>query len=191
MSDSPCKSIDERLVAYSDGQLSAEDAGRVEAHLAQCPDCREELRALEHSLEIARSVWNESAESASVPRMRLTRPIRRLFPAAASAVACLLLLAITVGHLLSSRGDPDVADVADTPAPEPIEKTIPQSQDIRAVIARQERAARLLVSARLLATQPGLEEYSEQAERYLAETYGVSILDGLDGNHNADSAAEM
>ena len=182
MTDQTCKSIDELLVAYSDGQLSAVDAGHVEAHLAGCSDCREELRLLERSLEAARSVWRESATTASVPRISPTLGSRRQFRVAVRAAACLVLLATaTVAYVLLSRGGPAAVDVADVTVPAPVdavevEELAVENEDVEAVIARQERAARLLVSARLLAAQPGLEEYRDRAQRYLAETYGVTML---------------
>lgn len=197
MTDQTCKAIDELLVAYSDGELSGVDAGRVEAHLAGCPDCREELRVLGRSLEIARSVWREAAASASVPRVASIDRSRRQFRIAACATACSLLLVMaTVGYVLSSRGDPAAVDFADTTFPAPVEATrvddpVLEDEEIEAVIARQGRVARLQVSARLLATQPGLEEYRDRAQRYLADTYGVTTLGAPDENPTSDPAAEM
>jgi len=44
--------------------------------------------------------------------------------------------------------------------------------DIDAAIMREERAARLAASARILASQPGLEEASAQALDYLSSRFG-------------------
>ena len=44
--------------------------------------------------------------------------------------------------------------------------------DVEAIIAREVQSARLAVSVEFLAAQPGLEQYSERARRYLTETYG-------------------
>ena len=38
--------LGEQLLAYVDGQLSAEEARQVDAHLAHCPQCAAELAAL-------------------------------------------------------------------------------------------------------------------------------------------------
>jgi hypothetical protein len=67
--------------------------------------------------------------------------------------------------------------------PEEIEQGVPQQPadeiDIEALIAREGRSARLAAAARLLAAQPGLQEYAQQAQRYLAETYGgTAAVDG-------------
>ncbi len=51
--------------------------------------------------------------------------------------------------------------------------------DIEALIAREGRSARLAMAARLLADHPGLEQYKQQAERYLLETYrGTTAVEG-------------
>ncbi|HUT90695.1 MAG TPA: zf-HC2 domain-containing protein [Thermoguttaceae bacterium] len=64
MSSQSCDTVRELLVDYCDGELSAAEAGRVAAHLPDCPNCRAELRMLERSIELARSVWHESAARA-------------------------------------------------------------------------------------------------------------------------------
>ncbi len=181
MTDKACISIEELLVAYSDGELPAVDVARVEAHVAGCPDCREELRALERSLEIAQSLWHESASSASVPSAGPARQSRRHLQMGVSLAACAALLAATVAYVLWPRDNPAAVEVADTKIPAPVatshvDDPVLEDGEIEAAIARQERVARLQVSARLLATQPGLEKYRDRAERYLAETYGVSTL---------------
>jgi anti-sigma factor RsiW len=192
MTDKTCKSIDELLVAYSDDQLSALDVGRVEAHLAGCPDCREEFRALEQSLEIAQSLWRQSAENANVPKISPAGRSRRKLRPAVCVAACLVLAAMaTVSYVCLSRGNPAAVEVADpivppSVTPDHVEKPVLGNEEIEAVIARQGRIARLRVSAQLLAAQPGLEVYRDRAERYLAETYGVSTLDGPEENRPAE-----
>jgi anti-sigma factor RsiW len=41
-----CHGVHSRLSAYMDGELDAALSGEVEAHLKQCPDCREVLEEL-------------------------------------------------------------------------------------------------------------------------------------------------
>ncbi len=181
MTDKACISIEELLVAYSDGELPAVDVARVEAHVAGCPDCRAELRALERSLEIAQSLWRESAASASVPIPGPALRSRRQLQMGVSLAACVALLVATAAYVLWPRGNPGAVEVADTKIPAPVaasqvDDPVLDNEEMEAAIARQERVARLQVSARLLATQPGLEKYRDRAERYLAETYGVTAL---------------
>jgi hypothetical protein len=43
--------------------------------------------------------------------------------------------------------------------------------DVEALIAREARSARLAAAAELLGTQPGLEQYHAEAQRYLSQHY--------------------
>jgi len=46
-----------------------------------------------------------------------------------------------------------------------------EEMDVMEYIAREDRSARLAASVEMLAAQPGLEQYKENAERYLKEHY--------------------
>jgi hypothetical protein len=88
-------------------------------------------------------------------------------------------LLLAAGPWLFSRGQ--ARSKANTP--QEIGQRVPQQPaeeiDIEALIAREGRSARLAAAARLLAAQPGLQEYAKQAERYLQETYrGTAAVDG-------------
>ena len=45
----------------------------------------------------------------------------------------------------------------------------PSQEEIDQFISRETRSARLAAAVRLLATQPGLEDYKTEAQHYLAE----------------------
>ncbi|NQT11135.1 MAG: zf-HC2 domain-containing protein [Planctomycetes bacterium] len=183
MTRQSCKTVRELLVGYSDGELPEGDAQRVAAHLGECFGCRSELRLLEHSLELARAVWRESAARAracgTCPVDRRPRPI----PAAAVLVACVVVLAVAVGTWFFLRGGSraeveqleQIELAGPVEPPKEMEKPAAappaEEMDIGTMIARAERAARLAAAAELLATQPGLERYREQTEQYLAKTY--------------------
>jgi predicted anti-sigma-YlaC factor YlaD len=55
-----CKEIADMLVDYADGQLSGERSSRVAEHLGECSDCRELLRGLRESLDLAQVIWLDS-----------------------------------------------------------------------------------------------------------------------------------
>ncbi|MHC4178718.1 MAG: anti-sigma factor family protein [Planctomycetota bacterium] len=193
MTNKTCNRTAELLVQYADGELPADDARRVAEHLADCPVCRAEVRLLGRSLDLAREVWQESAARAASPSTASakqwhtlargtasrTRPDRRRIYAAACLAACAVLLLLTAGPWLFSRWQPgnEVAipgKVDQPPHPQPAEQI-----DLEALIAREGRSARLLAAAQMLATEPGLEEYKRQAERYLAEAYrGTAAVNG-------------
>ena len=191
MNDRSCESIAELLVAYGDGELPDAEAERVAAHLAQCPHCRSELRLLDRSLDLARQVWHESAARARAPRTEMemeTEPIPRgrrwpLAAACLAAGAALLVAAMLLYPLF--RVDEPEGKTARTAPPTPartapptpareVEKTEADEEDVETIVSREARAARLAVAVELLAGQPGLEEYHQEAERYLVETYGAA-----------------
>jgi anti-sigma factor RsiW len=69
-----CHELDERLDAWVDGELPAEAAAQVEAHLASCPLCQERGRRLRQLL----------AHAAALPRS--VAPQRDLWPGIAREV---------------------------------------------------------------------------------------------------------
>jgi len=86
---------------------------------------------------------------------------------------------LAAGPWLFSRRQPR----SEVNVPEEIAQSVPEQPaeeiDIEALIAREGRSARLAAAARLLAAQPGLQEYAQQAQRYLQEAYrGTTAVDG-------------
>jgi hypothetical protein len=190
MKTESCPQIADLLVPYCDGELSADDRRRVEAHLAACPECRSEIGVLGRSLELAQSIWQESAAALSSPHPftpSSPHPViasprhRRLIPAALAGVAAAALVA--VGTWLAwrpERGNQLTQQTAVTPSPRhpvapspphPVIAAAPEEIDVEEYIAREGRKARLQASIAILATEPSLKEYKERAERYLAEAY--------------------
>src|SRR5579871_553674 len=113
------------LHAYDD--LSAEDKSAVEAHLAECPDCRKEsaaFAAIRAGLDTV-PVATRSADVASVYRaeaVRLRRRARRWrFAAILTAVAVVVVLALRLEVRVDQRqmsihwGVPEAAPIAEVP----------------------------------------------------------------------------
>jgi hypothetical protein len=180
MTEETCNRVANLLVEYADGELSGADADRVAAHLAECPGCQAELRLLQRSLELAQTIWQGTVPIFPQGKWDCPPPNklgRRRIQVAIGVAACLALLAAAATPWLFTSGESDsqVTDRAEnTTEPEPQQIKAPQPVedfDIETFIARAGRRARLAASAELLATQPGLKEYKEQAERYLAEAY--------------------
>jgi anti-sigma factor RsiW len=77
-----CKRIQRRLSSFLDGEVSSDDAGRIEQHLALCPACRSEARALTATyqlLELYPQALRPDVHSMKAPagvtvRRRLTLP---------------------------------------------------------------------------------------------------------------------
>ena len=115
-----CDEIAELLPAYQDGELTLEERRTVEAHLAECPECRRTMKdlgtvtlALGELPEI--TVSNDFAE-AVLRRARATRTrplftLRRVVSYAAAAVVVIGLGLWIAG--IPERGTPD--QLADLP----------------------------------------------------------------------------
>ena len=101
----PCDVIRDLLPLYLDGVCSEESRRAVEAHLAECPDCRACLTELQETENIAiseSSAGQELKKAASFRGVK-KRLLRRQLLVAAAVVAALLLLAGgTVGLLKRS-----------------------------------------------------------------------------------------
>ena len=154
--------------------------------MAACPECRRELGLLRRSLELARSIWQDSAAALSPshpltlsPRHPLTpSPRHLLIPAAVSAAAVLLVAATWLlwpshlDHQSASNDRKEPPAAAQQPKPDLVAPQPELSEaEIEEMIAREGRKARLQASIAILATEPSLKEYKERAERYLAEAY--------------------
>jgi hypothetical protein len=174
MNKENCRAIKPLLVDYADGALPTAEFERVAAHLADCPRCREEVRLLHRSLELARALWREEP---TVPRSRHTPcaisaehvSSRVLHYTGAAVCAALLLLAIGLFFFANREADrlpaPSAGPVQVARQPESEEK------DLAAMFDREERAARLAMTVQILAGQPGLEKTRADAENYLRRTY--------------------
>ena len=178
MNDKPCSRIVGLLVDYADGELSAADHRRVAEHVAGCAGCRAELRLLQRSLELAQVEWRQAARRPSPPAPlpkgegsfaagRFHPRGRRVLAACVAASAVVVFWASIAWwpSRPKSGSQPEVAIAQPEASP-------PQAlseEEIDAFISRQTRTARLAVAVKLLASQPGLEDYKTQAERYLAE----------------------
>ena len=193
-----CGQIDELLVDFADDALPPADALRVKAHLAECPQCRSELHLLQHSLQLARSVWHDSAAHAPSLAARPIRAARPRIPVRIALASCIAAVALTLGWWLIPQGNVDRVAV-DRVAVDRVEpgkgslhnpraaldhREIADDVDVEALLAREAQSARLAASARFLATQTSLKEYQEQAERYIAEAYGDTRAAGRQARKN-------
>jgi hypothetical protein len=194
MNNETCTQIQQLLVDYSDGLLPSEQVQQTDAHLANCSVCREELYFLERSLELAQEVWNESGTVPSfVPtkmglslspsisgKKEQTLPPRKIAWIAGSLAVCAAVILISIWQTMFLQSKS--ANVA--PQPKTIAQNNPTQSstvqpkeefDVMEYIAREDRSARLAASVEILAGQPTLHEYKENAERYLRQTYPDTV----------------
>ncbi|MCC6126322.1 MAG: zf-HC2 domain-containing protein [Pirellulales bacterium] len=187
-----CKTIRPRLVDYGDGALPAEQSASIAAHLADCADCRAELRLLVESLSFAKELWQEAAsprptndhasrgarsvpgEGPGVRANQFKKLPARQKALAVGLALCATIAVVAIGLSLFSPGKPPSTVKKTNPSPPPkveVVRSDPQEIDVMEYIAREGRAARLAASMQMLAAEPSLKEYKDSAERYLRENY--------------------
>jgi len=119
---SACEDIRELFDGRIDGELTAAEAARLEEHLASCEACREELAELERvwralgvlaEVEVPEDLAERvlsRVRSAQRGVRRRGRVYRWAYPLAAAAA---LLVAVTVGHFLTTDGtiDPETRQI--------------------------------------------------------------------------------
>ena len=99
--------VERSLTRYCDGDLSAAERQRVDAHLASCAQCRAALEEIQFSLRLVKqlstvsppaSVWNGIDAALAEPRGRFQgrQAVRWAF-------ACVLVLAVGAGGYLWTR----------------------------------------------------------------------------------------
>lgn len=163
MTHLPCSEVREtRLAAFSDGDLTPEEAKYIRQHVAQCPKCQELLRTLQSSLDLLETMWKhdeahwrEEVSSASRSRVHLRYHRRIGFVAAA-----LILLALgAVGLLRPEKNDShSVANYID-----PVE--------LELAIESKAVASQMLAIADLFAQHPEGREYAAQKYAYIIDNY--------------------
>ncbi len=128
-----CHDTREWLSAWRDGALTVEERADVDAHLAVCADCRQELERLRETVELLHAIAPVRAPSGFVDRvLAASRPepwprrlVRRLFwplpvklPLEGAAVALVAVVAVYLYQQspdLQQAARPDVS--LSTPAP--------------------------------------------------------------------------
>lgn len=198
MNETACETIELLLVEYLDGDLGGSESQRVADHIAQCPECQANADLLERSLAIAKRQWEEAvSDSPEVAHRAIERRGRkRLTVAVCAACAAVVMVGAVIvaasqsgrlvhrsefhaeiregqvpGSATAPSKDSHEPEVARNQSPRPADES-PGHADIDAMILREVQSARLAASARLLASQPGLEEFSDRAASYLSSAYG-------------------
>jgi anti-sigma factor RsiW len=62
-----CRQVRELLTAYLDDEVTLDERGQLEAHLAKCPVCRHELDLLKEAQESLRHALQSEAAHADPP----------------------------------------------------------------------------------------------------------------------------
>lgn len=164
MKEHTCQTVSkEELVAYADGDLSANRSEQIAEHIATCPNCQAVTEALKLSLQVTEVIWQTS--ESQWPK---TRPLERFQSSKWSlrkiaAVAASILLVLGVGAVWRMMSRPTERIV--------ISREQALAVEIKRKIADSGDAARLLAAAELLSKYPEAENSVKQRYRHIVETY--------------------
>ena len=152
-----CKDIAEILIDYADDILEPEESERIADHLAECTPCRQLLKALQKSFELAEVIWDDNAtevEKIAVPHIpRIRRVTWRRYVATAASIVVIAAICLT--------------QLAKEPPTEP-----PQTfEEIERKISNATSAARLFAATELLAKSESFKDIVQQQYRYIVESY--------------------
>ncbi len=152
-----CEKIREMLVDYADGWLSTNESKEVAEHLAECEHCRETLKALRKSLELAGVIWEDGLRDAKEIRAPILGKPRKVHWPRYAAIAAGILLVVTTSIVWRTLS-------------RPVKKEISFAEIERKII-ESGSAARLLAATELLAEYPDAQSIVKEQYRYIVETY--------------------
>ncbi|MFC1762545.1 anti-sigma factor family protein [Planctomycetota bacterium] len=158
MKPEQCKELEEQLVDYADGLLDEETSREVAEHLASCVSCRDKVDALNRSLDLIQTIWQDNLEQsiqAAVVPIRSGSRLRRWLYGGPAAAAVLLVLLLAIYRYAPSRQ-----------AYSPV--TVEQ---LEYQIEAEASAARLLATAELLSQKPHAAELAQSQYQYLLDHY--------------------
>jgi hypothetical protein len=138
-------------------------------------------------LGIAQDIWRDAA-AVTLQNSPGHRRYRWQAIAAAASVAAAVLIGcwwMAAGQRPHAQIPRQVASEADVPrTSNPTTDASTNWTDIEKSISRQVRSARLAASARVLADDPQLKTYHDNAQRYLANALGIDAAAGATPNQS-------
>jgi anti-sigma factor RsiW len=148
-----CPEMEEKLVDFADGVLSAAEATRVREHIHRCAHCRATVEALGQSLETAQAIWQDNLREDQAGRGHARRVRIGHYVAAAACVA------LAVGAAFYWSGSHRSVD------------STPTLAEIENQIAASASAARMLAAVDKLGSRPALREMVESQCQYIIDMY--------------------
>jgi anti-sigma factor RsiW len=156
MTEMSCEEVEQMLVDYGDGYLSPSESTEVSGHLAKCRRCREMLKALQRSLELADVIWQDGLAEVEAIRADISAKRRWAWQRYA-AIAAGILVVLGVGLLWRGPARPSRVE--------------PSFAEIERTINEAGTAARLLAATERFADQPWAEALVKSQYRYIVDKY--------------------
>jgi len=152
-----CEEIREMLVDYADGQLSPSESYEVVEHVRKCKHCRETLKALRKSLELAEVIWEDGLAETKEIRVPIHGKARKIRWPRYAAIAAGILFLLTTSIVWRTLMRPAKKELS--------------FAEIEQKITDSGSAARLLAAAELLAEYTDDEAFVKQQYRHIIEVY--------------------
>ncbi|MGB2806800.1 MAG: zf-HC2 domain-containing protein [Sedimentisphaerales bacterium] len=152
-----CKEIEQILVDYADGQLSSGESSEVAEHVAKCERCRQMLRALQRSLELAGVIWEDGLAETEAIRIPAPKKVRKVRWFGYAAIAASILLVVTISGVWRALVSPTEQE--------------PTFAEIERRISDSASATRLLAAADLLAKYTDTKAMAKRQYHYLVKKY--------------------
>lgn len=152
-----CEQIQEKLVAYTDHELSQETSADIARHVSQCPGCRDLVQALEESLAIVVDAWDEGISQTPEQRQTIKDLTRKPYKILVKAMAAVALLALGLWLAMAEHGSPSA---------EP-----PTLAQIQAHIETEAKASMLLSAAQMLEDLEGYKGLTAQQYRHIIDVF--------------------
>lgn len=168
-----CTECLDLLADYADGQVGDRARRPLEAHLADCGDCRAQL-AVERRLSglLQCSIAAAPNRHFLIWPTRAARPPAKVYRWRAATAAASFAAAAMLALFWRCWPSPIGQAVASRSATNSTTVVAEQSfADVEAAIEREASAARLAASAEMLGTEPAASEYAIEAMRWVAEAF--------------------
>ena len=159
-----CRDIEDLLVDYVDNELSPDESSKVTEHLEKCSACQNRVNALQESLELTQSIWQDGLleiddiQVGDLPATIVKHSARRLI--VPFAVAASLLLAAGLLFTFHAQRSP-TEEVSPAAYLATVEREIQHAQI----------AAKLLATAELLSDSPGTKTSAQEQYRHILQMY--------------------
>ena len=155
-----CGEMSRKLVDYSDGELPPDEVQALMDHVSTCPDCVKLLKALDLSLSMTTTLWENTLGTTAVGKEMgyvEARSIRQWPWRRMVSVAACIAIAVSAAWIWN-RLRPDTG-------------RLPTRAEIELYVQQSGRAARQLMVAEILASCDDTEEMLARHQRYMAETF--------------------
>lgn len=155
MTQKTCQEIEEHLVDFADGLLNDKTERPVSEHLESCDLCRQRVEALNRSLNLAQTIWQENLDQTDEKPIVRFAGISRLKRWCYAAAVILFCFGLTLYFITPSR-----------PVTSPL--TVEQ---VEWQLEVEASAARLLATAEILSQRQHAKELPKSQYRYLLNHY--------------------